>query len=80
MPRDYKEEAKYHATREQKVRRAQRNKARRKAIREGRAKVGDGTEVHHHGNNRRGKLGNKTSVVSKKYNRTRQPRRDGSQD
>ena len=31
-------------------------------------------------NNRRGKLGNKVRVVSKKVNRSKQPKRDGSQD
>lgn len=46
--RNYKREYEmYHGTDEQKKRRAARNKARREAIREGRAKVGDGTEVDH---------------------------------
>lgn len=37
----------YNATEEEKNKRVIRNKARRDAIREGRAKVGDGTEVDH---------------------------------
>ena len=81
MARDYDKEYKdYHASPEQKKRRAQRNKARRKAMRKGKVRKGDGKEVHHEGNNRKGKLGSKTRVVSKKTNRSKQPKRDGSQD
>lgn len=82
MPRDYKKEYEdYHGTEEQKKRRAQRNAARRKAQKEGRVKKGDGKEVDHLGMNRKGKLNNsKTKVVSKKTNRSRQPKRDGSND
>ena len=76
-----KEYDEYHGTEEQKRRRAQRNAARRKAMREGRVKKGDGKEVDHLGFNRRGKLNNsKVRVVSKKTNRSRQPKRDGSND
>ena len=71
----------YQGTEEQKKRRAQRNAARREAIREGKAKKGDGKEVDHLGFNRRGKLDNSNvKVVSKKKNRSRQPKRDGSED
>ena len=71
----------YAGTTEQKKRRAQRNAARRKAMREGRVKKGDGKEIDHLGFNRRGKLNNsKTRVVSQKTNRSRQPKRNGSQD
>lgn len=66
----------YHGTPEQKKRRAQRNKARRDAG----LKKGDSREVHHVGNNRKGNLGSKTKVISKKSNRSKQPKRDGSQD
>lgn len=38
---------KYHASRKAKKDRAARNKARRKAIKEGRVKKGDGKELHH---------------------------------
>ena len=76
-----KEYDEYQGTTEQKRRRAQRNAARRKAMREGRVKKGDGKEIDHLGFNRRGKLDNsKVRVVSKKTNRSRQPKRDGSND
>lgn len=66
----------YHGTAEQRKRRAARNRARRKAEREGRVKKGDGKEVHHVGAKRKGALNNKkTRVVSRKYNRKRQPKR-----
>lgn len=76
--REYDE---YQGTEEQKKRRAQRNAARRAAMRKGLVKKGDGKEVDHLGMNRRGKLDNKkVRVVSKKANRSRQPRRNGSMD
>lgn len=79
--RNYKKEYKdYQGTDEQKKRRAQRNKARRQAMKRGAVKKGDGREVDHLGSNRKGKLGNKTRVVSKTTNRRKQPKRDGSQD
>lgn len=47
-PRPYKKEyEQYQGTEEQKKNRAQRNKARREAIREGKAHKGDGMDVHH---------------------------------
>ena len=46
--RDYKKEyAEYHGSEEQKKKRAQRNAARREAIKDGRAKKGDGKDVDH---------------------------------
>ena len=46
--RNYSEEYKnYHGTEEQKKKRAQRNAARREAIKDGRAKKGDGKDVDH---------------------------------
>ena len=45
--RKYKQEAKYHATAEQKKKRAARNKARRAAIKAGKVRKGDGKDVHH---------------------------------
>jgi hypothetical protein len=81
MPRDYRKEYdEYQGTEEQKKRRAQRNKARRKAMKEGKVKKGDGKEVHHVADNRKGRLGDKTAVISKKANRKKQPKRDGSDD
>lgn len=80
MARNYEKELKWQASKEQKTRRAQRNKARRAAIREGLVKKGDDKELDHIGSNRRGTLGNKVRVVSKTTNRKRQPKRNGSQD
>lgn len=51
-PRDYKDEyEKYGGTSIQKKRRAKRNAARYKLIREGKAKKGDGKDVAHKDNN-----------------------------
>jgi hypothetical protein len=76
-PRNYKKEYKdYHGTTAQKKRRADRNTARRKALREGRVHKGDRKEVDHRGSHRTGRLKNvSTRVVSRKQNRTRQPKR-----
>ena len=66
----------YHSKPEQKRRRAQRNKANRKAKREGRIHKGDGKEVDHKGSHRTGSLANvPTRVTSKSANRKRQPKR-----
>lgn len=80
MSRDYEKELKWQASPEQKKRRAERNRARAKAMKKGLVKKGDGKEVHHVGNNRKGKLGSRTEVVSRKENRSKQPKRDGSND
>ena len=46
--RNYRKEYdNYHASPEQKARRASRNKARRKAMKAGRVRKGDGKDVHH---------------------------------
>ena len=48
MPRNYESEyANYQGTEEQKKNRAQRNKARRLMVREGKAAKGDGKDVDH---------------------------------
>lgn len=75
--RDYRKEYdEYHKKPEQKKRRAQRNKANRKAKREGRIHKGDGREVDHKGSHRTGSLANvSTRVVSRSTNRRRQPKR-----
>ena len=80
--RDYRKEYdEYQGTTEQKKRRAQRNAARRKAMKEGKVHKGDGKEVDHIAKNRKGKLDNsRVRVVSKGTNRRKQPKRDGSQD
>lgn len=75
--RDYKKEYRdYHAEPEQKKRRAQRNAARRKAEKQGKVRKGDGKEVDHTQRNRKGPLNNKkVRVVSRKTNRSKQPKR-----
>lgn len=75
--RDYKKEYReYHGKPEQIKRRAQRVQARRDAEKAGKVRKGDGKEVHHVDAKRKGPLNNgKTRVVSKKYNRSKQPKR-----
>lgn len=74
MARNYKKEAEYAARPEQIKRRVARNRARRKAIREGRVRKGDGKELDHTGHHRTGSLDNvPTRVVSRSANRKRQP-------
>ena len=66
----------YHGTPEQKKRRADRNRARRKAERAGTVRKGDNKEVDHLGSHRTGRLRNvPTRVVSRAANRRRQPKR-----
>lgn len=66
-PRNYKQEAKYHAKPEQKKRRAERNAARRKAEKAGLVKKGDGKDVDHPTRNTASK---KTRIVSASKNRS----------
>lgn len=74
--RNYAKENKWQNTPEQVERRQARNRARYKALKEGRVKKGDNKEVHHVGASRTGKLDNsKVRVVSKKTNRKIQPKR-----
>lgn len=80
MARNYEKEGRWQASEEQKTRRAQRNKARRQAIRAGLVKKGDNLELDHVGSNRRGTLGSKVKVVTKTANRKRQPKRNGKDD
>lgn len=77
--RNYRKEYdEYHAKPEQKKRRAARNAARRKAIKKYGKKALRGKEVHHVKAPRKGSLKRvKTRVVSKKYNRRKQPKRGG---
>lgn len=77
MARDYKKEYReYHASEEQKKRRAERNRDRRAAEKKGLVHKGDSKEVDHLGSHRTGSLaGVPTKVVSKTANRKRQPKR-----
>lgn len=71
-----KEYREYHAKPEQKKRRAQRNAARRTAAKKGLVRKGDDKEVDHTQRNRKGPLNNKkVRVVSRKANRSKQPKR-----
>lgn len=74
VARNYKKEAEYESRPEQVKRRVARNRARRKAIREGKVRKGDGKELDHVGHHRTGSLDNvRTRVVSRSANRKRQP-------
>ena len=75
MPRNYKREySTYQGTEEQKKRRAERNKARRKAMKEGKVHKGDGKDVHHPTKNTASK---KVKVMSKSRNRADNGHRPG---
>ena len=66
----------YQGTPIQKKRRADRNRARRRAERAGRVRKGDGKELDHVGSHRTGRLRNVPTVVKSKHaNRIRQPKR-----
>lgn len=66
MARDYKKEyKKFQSSDKAKKDRAKRNKARREAIKSGKAKKGDGKDVHH----TNGINSNKTKVISASKNR-----------
>lgn len=76
--RNYAKETAYENTPEQVRRREARNKARRKAMRAGKVRKGDGKELDHVGYHRTGSLDNvPTRVVSQHANRIRQPKRKG---
>lgn len=75
--RDYKKEYRdYQGTPEQLKRRAQRNKARREAVKKHGKAALRGKELDHVGSHRTGSLANvPTRIVSKHANRIRQPKR-----
>lgn len=74
--RNYAKENKWEDTPEQVRRRVARNRARRKAEKEGRVHKGDGKELDHIGFHRKGSLDHvPTRVVSRTANRKRQPPR-----
>ena len=68
--RNYKQEAKYHATDEQKKKRASRNAARRAAMKAGKVKKGDGKDVHHKDGRATNNSKKNLSVRSKSKNRS----------
>lgn len=61
---------KYNAKPEQKKRRAARNAARRKMIKAGKARKGDGKDVHHKDGNPRNNKSSNLASTSKKKNRS----------
>lgn len=69
-PRNYKQEYKYHGTPKQKKRRAQRNSARRKMVKAGKARKGDGKDVDHKNRNTADNRPKNLRVVSKSKNRS----------
>ena len=71
MARNYRKEYdNYHGTREQKKRRAQRNKDRRQALRSGRVKLGDGMDIDHKDGNPGNHASSNKRVVSRSTNRS----------
>jgi len=71
MPRNYKKEYKnYQGTTAQKKRRAKRNAARRAMIRAGKARKGDGKDIHHKNGNPKDNRKKNLKVVSKRKNRS----------
>ncbi len=76
--RNYKKENEWQSSPEQVKRRVARNRARRKAIKEGRVRKGDGKELDHVGTHPTGSLDRvPTRVVSRRANRKRQPPHKG---
>ena len=70
-PRNYKKEyANYHKRPKQKKRRAQRNSARSKMVKAGRARKGDGKDVDHKNRNTADNRSKNLRVVSKSKNRS----------
>ena len=73
--RDYKQEAKYHATDKQKKRRAARNRVRKEAIKTGRVSKGDGKDIHHLDgnptNNSRGNLAVRSQSSNRSFARNK---------
>jgi len=69
--RDYKREyAIYHGKPEQIKRRAQRNKSRRTAAKQGLVRKGDGMDVHHKDNNPHNQAIGNIGILKKETNRS----------
>jgi hypothetical protein len=80
MARNYaKEYANYHSRPEQIKKRSSRNKARRLAVKEGKAKKGDGKDIHHRDgnpmNNNRSNLKSMTKSKNRSFARTKTARK-----
>jgi len=77
--RNYAKETRWESSPEQVRRRVARNRARRRALRQGRVHKGDKFELDHVGFHRKGSLDRvPTRVVSRHANRIRQPPRGKS--
>jgi len=71
MPRNYAKEYKnYHKKPKQKKRRANRNTARAKMVKAGKASKGDGKDVHHKNRNTKDNRSKNLAVISKRKNRS----------
>lgn len=68
--RNYKQEAKYHATADQKKKRAARNAARNLMAKAGKVKKGDGKDVDHRNGNPKDNARKNLAVKSKSSNRS----------
>lgn len=78
MARNYKRENAWENSPEQVRRRVARNRARRKAMKEGRVHKGDNKELDHVGSHPHGSLDHvPTRVKSRHANRIRQPKHKG---
>ena len=80
MARDYaKENANYHSRPEQIKKRSSRNKARRLAVANGKAKKGDGKDIHHRDgnplNNKNGNLRSMSKSANRSFARTKTARK-----
>ncbi len=72
MPRDYKDEyEKFQSSTKSKKDRAHRNKVRRKALKDGRVKKGDGKDIDHVDGNPRNNSKKNLRVVKKSTNRAK---------
>lgn len=83
-PARQRAQAKYNAKPEQKKRRASRNKARRQMIAAGKAKKGDGKDVHHKdGNPLHDKMNNyllESKSVNRSFKRTKNAKKKNPRD
>jgi len=70
MPRNYRDEYDNYQSRSKQIkRRSSRNKARRKMVKSGRARKGDGRDVHHKDGNALNNSGRNLTILGKSTNR-----------
>lgn len=68
--RDYKQEAKYHSTPEQKAKRASRGRARYSLMKKGKVRLGDGLDVIHKSGNPNNNSPSNLGIQKKSKNRS----------